>query len=307
MKTRQGHCDHSPANAPGQAMRLALVRRRPFGYGSAGLLKAGNVLQPFIDAWRHRELFRAILTRELQVRFRGSIFGWLWAVLAPLAMLALYTLVFSGALRVDAARGQRGTFDYAFSIFVGLIVFNLFAEIAYRSPLLLSEHKHIIRRSIFPPQILAWIAVARALVYALIALAVLLAGQVLIAGTAHPTWLAIPLVLIPLCLTLLGIVWILSTIGALTGDLNHLIISIIPAAMFATPVFYEASAVPEGWRPLLYLNPLTAFIEMLRAIVLRGELPGPLGYAVAFAGALLVFYLGRILFMRKKNILVDII
>jgi lipopolysaccharide transport system permease protein len=265
------------------------------------------LLQPFIDAWRHRELFRAILTRELQVRFRGSVFGWLWAVLAPLVMLTLYTLVFSGALKVDASRKAGGAFDYAFSIFVGLIVFNLFAEVAYRAPVLLAEHKHIIRRSIFPPQILAWIAVARAFVYALIALGVLLTGLVLVAHTIHATWLAVPFILLPLGLALLGIVWFLSTIGALTGDLNHLIIAIIPAAMFATPVFYEAWAVPEAWRPILYANPLTSFIEMLRAVLLRGELPSLGTYVASFAGALLLFYLGRIVFMRKKNILVDVI
>ena len=162
------------------------------------------MLQPFIDAWRHRELFRAVLTRELQVRFRGSIFGWLWAMLAPIVMLTLYTLVFSGALKVEAAQSGAGRFDYAFSIFVGLIVFNLFAEIAYRAPMLLAEHKHIIRRSIFPPQILAWIAVARALVYALIALAILLAGPILINHTIFAAWLTLPFILIPLCLTLLG-------------------------------------------------------------------------------------------------------
>ena len=87
---------------------------------------------------------------------------------------------------------------------------------------------------------------ARAFVYALIAIGVLLAGLVAIAHTVHATWLAVPFILLPLALTLLGIVWILSTIGALTGDLNHLIVSIIPAAMFATPVFYEVSAVPRG-------------------------------------------------------------
>jgi lipopolysaccharide transport system permease protein len=265
------------------------------------------LLQPFIDAWRHRELVRAILTRELQVRFRNSIFGWLWAVLAPLVMLTLYTLVFAGALKVEGAQGATGPLDYAFSIFVGLIVFNLFAEIAYRSPLLLAEHKHIIRRSIFPPQILAWIAVARALVYLLIALAVLLAGLVLVRHTASPAWFALPLILLPLALTMIGIVWILSTIGALTGDLNHLIISIIPAAMFATPVFYDAATVPEAWRPLLYLNPLTVYIEMLRQILLRGEIPGALTYTYGVCGSFLMFYLGRVLFMRKKNILVDII
>jgi lipopolysaccharide transport system permease protein len=264
------------------------------------------LLQPFADIWRQRELFRAILTRELQVRFRGSVFGWAWAILAPLAMLSIYTLVFAGALKVGGT-STGGRFDYAFSIFVGLVVFNFFAEIAYRAPLLLAEHKHIIRRSIFPPQILAWIAVARAFVYALIALAVLLAGLVLVAGTAYPAWLALPLILVPLALALLGIVWILSTIGALTGDLNHLIVSIIPVAMFATPVFYDAAAVPAAWRPVLYANPLTGFIEMLRAVLLRGEMPGLPAYGLSLAGALALFYLGRALFMRKKSILVDII
>jgi lipopolysaccharide transport system permease protein len=136
---------------------------------------------------------------------------------------------------------------------------------------------------------------------------VLLTGLLLLAHTVHATWLAVPFILLPLGLALLGIVWILSTIGALTGDLNHLIIAIIPAAMFATPVFYEASAVPEAWRPLLYANPLTSFIEMLRAVLLRGELPSLGTYVSGFAGALLLFYLGRVLFMRKKNILVDVI
>jgi lipopolysaccharide transport system permease protein len=265
------------------------------------------LLQPFVDIWRQRELFRAILTRELQVRFRGSVFGWVWAILAPLAMLTVYTLVFSGALRLDAARNEANRFDYAFSIFVGLVVFNFFSEIAYRAPLLLAEHKHIIRRSIFPPQILAWIAVARGGVYMLVALSVLLAGQILINQSIHWSWLALPFVLMPLCLTLLGIVWILSTIGALTSDLNHLIISIIPVAMFATPVFYEASNVPEGWRFLIYINPLTGIIEMMRAIILRGEWPDALAYASSFVASMLIFYAGRTLFMRKKTILVDII
>jgi lipopolysaccharide transport system permease protein len=78
-------------------------------------------------------------------------------------------------------------------------------------------------------------------------------------------------------------------------------------AMFATPVFYEASNVPEGWRFFIYLNPLTGIIEMMRAIILRGEWPDALAYASSFVASMLIFYAGRTLFMRKKTILVDII
>src|SRR6202012_5175931 len=114
-----------------------LLDRAALAMARASCLRNMPLLQPFLDIWRKRELFRAILTRELQVRFRGSVFGWAWAILAPLAMLSVYTLVFSGALRIDAARQESGRFGYAFSIFVGLVVFNYFSEIAYRSPLLL--------------------------------------------------------------------------------------------------------------------------------------------------------------------------
>jgi lipopolysaccharide transport system permease protein len=136
---------------------------------------------------------------------------------------------------------------------------------------------------------------------------VLLTGQVLIEQSIHWSWLALPFILLPLGHVLLGIVWILSTIGALTSDLNHLIISIIPVAMFATPVFYEASQVPEGWRWLAYLNPLTGIIEMMRTAILRGAWPDGLLYLTCLAASLAVFYAGQTLFMRKKTILVDII
>src|SRR5262249_32731605 len=147
-KSRSAFGVATASMASGMTEPLPLFRSDRFDMRSP-FNGAAALLQPFSDAWRHRELVRAILSRELAVRFRTSIFGWLLAVLAPLVMLALYTLVFSGALKIGGEQAGRGRFDYAFSIFVGLIVFNFFAEIAYRAPLLLAEHKHIIRRSIF--------------------------------------------------------------------------------------------------------------------------------------------------------------
>ncbi len=265
------------------------------------------MLRPFADLWRHHELIRAVLSRELSVRFKNSAFGWIWAVVAPLVMLGAYTVVFSRAIKLDTQQSASGDVPYAFSIFCGLIVFNFFAEVVVRSPMLLAESKHLIRRSIFPAQVLAWIAMGRAMVYMLIATMVLLAGRIFVNWTVDPVWLMIPFVFLPLALTMVGLSWILSTVGALTSDLNHLIIAVLPVFMFVTPVFYEMADVGGGASNWLYANPLTYIVEMLRAIVLRGEIPSLTQLAIAYGAALASIVIGYGLFMRKKMILVDII
>src|ERR1700739_4755598 len=91
-----------------------------------------NLLTPFANAWQHRELIRAVVRRELAVRFTGTILGWLWAIFGPLLMLATYTVVFSHAVGLPPSAVGRGAGAYALSIFAGLIVFNLFSELGYR-------------------------------------------------------------------------------------------------------------------------------------------------------------------------------
>jgi len=87
-----------------------------------------NLLTPFANAWQYRELIRAVVRRELAVRFRGTILGWLWAIFGPLVMLTAYTVIFSHAVGVPASAKGGGFGSYALSIFAGLIVFNLFSE-----------------------------------------------------------------------------------------------------------------------------------------------------------------------------------
>ena len=90
-----------------------------------------------------------MVRRELAARFRGSILGWLWAVFGPLVMLSAYTVIFSSAVGVPRSAQAGGVKTYALSIFAGLIVFNLFSELAYRAPGLLHEHVNFIKKSIF--------------------------------------------------------------------------------------------------------------------------------------------------------------
>lgn len=262
---------------------------------------------PIERAWRFRELIRAILTRELSARFRGSILGWVWAVAAPLVMMLAYTVIFSGVLVLSHSSAHGGFGTHALLIFSGITVFNLFTELLYRSPALLHEHAGFIKKSIFPTETLAWVAVLRALVYAGVSFAVLVVFEFAMTRQLPATALLVPLLVLPLVLLLLGATWFFMALGAFTRDITHLMATIVPLLMWVTPVFYKLSDVPQAARPWMRINIIADYIEMFRALMLDGSLPSLKLYGVCVAGSYAVFILGYTFFMRYKSIIVDVI
>lgn len=263
---------------------------------------------PFERAWRNRELIRAVVRREFISRFRGSLLGPAWAVLSPLVMLLTYTALFS--ITVPQLSAGMTVTDYASGIFIGLIVFNLFSELAYRAPMLLHEHVNFVKRSIFPSETIAWTATIRALTYAGVAFAVYIAFRLATAGTLPPTILLTPLLVVPFTLFILGVVWFLMALGAFTRDVAHIMASIVPVLMFATPIFYRLEQIEQtspstaGW---LRLNIVGDYIEMLRDVALDGRLPNVFGYLLVVVISYAVFIGGYQFFQRYKSVIVDVI
>ncbi len=271
-------------------------------------LKSGSgLVAPLERAWHYRELIRAVVRRELAARFRGSILGWAWAVFGPLVMLTAYTIIFSSAVGVPKSAQAGGVGSYALSIFTGLIVFNLFSELAYRSPGLLHEHVHFIKKSIFPSETLAWTATIRALTYAGISFVVLLIFAVVRMHGLPWTVLLLPFIVVPLHLFLLGACWFLMALGSFTRDVAHLMISIVPVLMFATPIFYSIDDVPPAVRFVIHLNLIGDYVEMVRDVLIHGRLPNPLLYLGSLFVSLVVFHFGYRFFQRYKAIFVDVI
>lgn len=266
-----------------------------------------GLLMPFVVAWRFRELISAVLRQELAARFRGSLFGWGWAIVGPLVTLGLYTLTFSSALRLPVARSHGTVANYALWVFAGLVVFNLFAELCYRAPMLLHEHASRIKTSIFPSEVLAWIALLRGLVYAGISLGVLLVFQLGLTGGIQPTVLLLPLMLVPLGAMLVGLIWFLAAVGAFARDVAHLMITIVPLTMIISPVFYSIADLPDTLRMLNYLNPLTDAIDIMRALVLTGTWPSGQAIGWFIVSSVAIFRGGYAFFVRYKGILVDVI
>jgi lipopolysaccharide transport system permease protein len=288
------------------------LRRNPFRYGEPELSLAPTypttlsaAVAPFERAWHHRELIRAVVRRELTSRFRGSVLGPLWAVLAPLIMLLTYTVLFS--ITVPQLSEGMSTTSYASGIFIGLIVFNLFSELAYRAPGLLHEHVTFVKKSIFPSETIAWVATIRAFVYGGVSFAVYIAFRLVTAHELPWTILFTPLLVLPFACFMLGVVWFLMALGAFTRDVAHIMVSIVPVLMFATPIFYRLSQMPPHLSFWLRFNLIGDYIEMLRGVALDGVLPNPFAYIALVAISYGVFLFGYQFFMRYKSVIVDVI
>jgi lipopolysaccharide transport system permease protein len=265
--------------------------------------------KPFRQMWHHQDLIQAILRREVAERFKGSVAGWVWAVVAPLLAIAVYTLAFSGRLALPSQYvvNEDKNLSYALFILSGIVVFNFWSEMAFRAPMLLHEYTHFIKQTIFPSDMLAIISTLRATLYTVISIVVLLIFQVSVLHSLPWTILLLPLIFIPFMAFLMGMSWFLCAIGAFTRDAGYLMINIVPLFMFATPVFYHQSIFAHPWDLVIYVNALTGYVEVMRDIMLVGKLPSWPVYVWTLAISAFSFYFGYWFFDRYRNVIVDVI
>jgi lipopolysaccharide transport system permease protein len=266
------------------------------------------ILRPFEQMVQHQDLIAAILRREIRERFKGSIAGWIWAVIAPLLAITVYTFAFTTNLQLPVAESGEGTrVTYSLFIFSGIIVFNFFSEMAFRAPMLLHEYTHFIKQTIFPSDMLAVISTLRATAYTLISIAVMLIFQFAITGSLPWTVLLMPLIFIPFMAFLIGMSWFLCAIGAFTRDAGYFMINVVPLFMFATPVFYPHTSLPPPFDFWIYANALTGYVEVMRDIVLLGKVPSLIVYGWTLITSVVTFYFGYWFFDRYRNVIVDVI
>jgi lipopolysaccharide transport system permease protein len=206
--------------------------------------------------------------RDIAARYRGSIGGLLWTLIGPLAMVVIYAAVFQGVFQArwpGTAAAESGGISYALRLFSGLIVFSGFAEVATRATRLIHDNASLVKRVVFPLELLCvslvmQVAVHMAVQLALLALLALVTGEGLRASTL---WLLVVFPWIILLLT--GIALALSSLGCYLRDLHHLVPVAMSGLLFLSPVFYPKDAAPEVLRAILHFNPLTGPIEAVRA------------------------------------------
>lgn len=257
--------------------------------------------------WRNRSLAAALIKREVIGRYRGSVLGILWSFFNPVLMLTVYTLVFSVVFKARWNAGSDSKTEFAMVLFAGLIVFNLFAECFIRAPSLILSNINYVKKVVFPLEILPWVALGSAMFHALISLGVWLVAYFILFGAPHGTVLLLPLVILPLLLFILGVTWGLSALGVYLRDISQFVGIINTILLFMSPIFYPASALPEKFRNLLLLNPLTPAIEMTRDVLFWGKGPDLIILPAYYLVAVIVAWFGFAWFQKTRKGFADVL
>ncbi len=258
---------------------------------------------------KNKSLIFKLSKREIEKKYRGTIFGLLWSIFTPLLMLIIYTFIFSVVFSAkwggDAFENTKGSF--AIILFSGLIFFNLLADCLSSSPSLILFNSVYVKKVVFPLEILPIVSFVGSLFNFFISYIILIIGYVLVFHHFSLYLLVAPLFLIPFSLLSLGLSYFLSSVGVFIRDLGNLIGILITVLMFTSPIFYPLSAIPEKYQMIIRLSPVTIIIEEVRKLLFsNGNVNFPLIW-IYFAVSIIVFVLGVMWFQKTKKGFADVI
>ncbi len=266
-----------------------------------------RVLLSYLWPWRHMSLVMQLARREVHARYRQSWLGMVWVVLTPLLMLGVYTLVFRHVMRVRWYGVDEGNMAFALRIYAGLAVFGFFAECVNRAPNLVLEQPHLVKKVVFPLEIMPWVNAVSASV-GLGVSALLLVGLALLSGHGlSVTMLALPLVWLPLLPLVLGLGWFLAGVGTYVRDVGQLLGMVVAALMFLSPIFFPVEALPEAVRPWLLLNPLAWIMTGTREVLLHGRWPDWQALALLLAACTAIAAAGAAFFHKVRTGFSDVV
>ncbi len=232
----------------------------------------------------YKSMIGSLIQRDLRGRYKGSVLGFAWTFLNPLLQLAVYTVVFSSIMR-------SGIEDYYLFLFVALIPWIFFSSSLTGGASCIFSQKELVKKIYFPREVLPIAHVTCQLVNMVLSFLVVF-GVLLVSGKGinFKAVIYLPLVVLVEYLLSLGIAFITSAFTVYLRDLEHILIIIAMAWQFLTPVMYGVDMVPENFRPIFMLNPMTPVITAYRDILYYKQAPhvSTLFHAVLLGLALLI-------------------
>jgi lipopolysaccharide transport system permease protein len=264
------------------------------------------LLNPFRTLAVHRQAVAIFVSRDLRGRYINSALGLWWAVIQPLVLLMLYTFVFSVIMKVPLGH-RTGTGEYAIYLFCGLLPWLAFADAVTRSASVIVEQTPLIKKVVFPSEILPVHLVLSAIVVELLGLAVFIAAITMTGRRPGILLLALPVVMALQFLFTSGVAWVLASVAVFLRDARQVVGLALTLWMFLTPIMYTPDLVPARFRWVLAANPMVFVIDAYRAAVLGEQLPSLTSAVVFTSVALVAFVFGHWVFSRVKPAFADML
>lgn len=255
-----------------------------------------------VKLWEYRDLLRTLTAHRVRVRYKQSVLGVAWAIVQPLSLMAIYTLVFSLFARIPSDGAPYAVFAYT-----ALLPWTFFATALTNATAGLTSHTQLVTKVYFPREILPLSYVLAALIDFAIASSVL--ALLLVWYQVPLTWgllWVFPLLAI-LAVFVAGLALFLSALQVMFRDVGVAMPLLLQLWMFASPVVYPVSAVPERLRGLYLLNPMAGLIDGFRRAVLDGATPDARSLATSGAVSVVLLAAGYAFFKHRESTLADVI
>ena len=260
------------------------------------------MISGFKAFFKYRELLYALTAREIQIRYKQSILGIAWAVLQPLALMLMFTLIFSVLLKVPSDGVPYPVFSYS-----ALMFWTYFSGSMGRAIPSLEANEALIKKIYFPREFFPISSVLSTLFDLAIAFAIYLCLMLYfhVPFTLNMLYV-LPILLIQTVFTL-GVCFFASALNVYYRDVKHALPLLIQLWMYATPVIYPSSLIPDRLLTFYALNPMTGIIESYRNVLVKGVTPDLFYLGIATAGSVFLFVLGYFYFKRVEMTFADVI
>lgn len=256
--------------------------------------------------WKQRSLLAQLVRREVTGRYRGSLLGTAWSLLLPCLAVMVYTLVFGLILKQRWPGMETSSWCYPLVLWAGLSLYQAFAEVIQRATSIIAAQPNLVKKVVFPLEVLPVVLVGTSLVPLGLSLAVVLVG-ITLALQQIPDIGMVFFTLFFFVVWLQGVAWFLAGVGAFLRDLAPMVQAVTPLVLFVSPIFYPVAAVPGPYQPWYWINPLAVAVETMRAALLHTTLPPTWAITGFCVVSLLTWHGGALVFARLRLEMADVV
>ena len=250
--------------------------------------------------WRYKWLLYELVLRDLKIKYRSSVLGYLWSLLNPLMMMTVLTIVFSTLFRFDIP-------NYPVYLLSGQLIYSFFSEATNMSMSSIINSASLIKKVYIPKYIFPVSRVLSSFVTLLLSLLAMVIVMVVTKVKFNWVILFFPIPLIYILVFSIGMGLLLSVLAVYFRDVIHLYSVLLSAWMYLTPIMYPINMVPDYVKRFIFWNPMYYFVEIFRQIVLYGEWPSLEMHLICLGFALLALVTGLFVFYKnQKNFILHV-